>query len=128
MSPADNTRYLLEATQRRSEDARRRAEAAITSAARHKDRAVTVAAIAKSAGVSRSWIYTQPDLVDAISALRQRDTVTGHTGRASVESFRTRLEAADKRNKQLRQQITQLTEQLEVAYGEIRALRNAQPH
>ncbi|WP_435592764.1 DUF6262 family protein [Nocardia sp. bgisy118] len=127
MPPADNTRYLLEATQRRSDDARRRAEAAITSAARHKDRAATVAGIAKTAGVSRSWLYTQTDLVDAIDTLRQRDTAC-HTNRASAESLRTRLEAADKRNKQLRHQIAQLTEQLEVAYGEIRALRNAQPH
>lgn len=127
MPPADNTRYLLEATQRRREDARRRAEAAITSAARHKDRAATVTGIAKTAGVSRSWLYTQPDLVDAIDTLRQRDTAASRTNRASAESLRTRLEAADKRNKQLRQQITRLTEQLEVAYGEIRALRNAQP-
>ncbi|MGN2636533.1 DUF6262 family protein [Nocardia takedensis] len=127
MPPADNTRHLLEATQRRREDARRRAEAAITSAARHESRAVTVAGIAKTAGVSRSWLYTQPDLVDAIDALRRRETVNSNTNRASAESLRTRLEASDKRNKQLRRQITQLTEQLEVAYGEIRSLRKAQP-
>ncbi|WP_084495540.1 DUF6262 family protein [Nocardia shimofusensis] len=126
MPPADNTRYLLEATRRRHEDARRRTKAAITSAARRNDGTATVAGIARTAGVSRSWIYTQPDLVGAIDTLRPRNTGPRYQGRASEESLRTRLEAADKRNKQLRQQITQLTERLEIAYGEIRALRTAQ--
>jgi hypothetical protein len=128
MPLADNTRYLREATQRRAEGARNRAEAAINTAARGRDR-VTVAGIAKAAGVSRSWVYTQPDLVDAISALQQRNPVSDRTSRASAsaESLQTRLAAANERNKQLRQQLTQLSEQLETAYGEIRALRNAQP-
>ncbi|WP_327097379.1 DUF6262 family protein [Nocardia vinacea] len=129
MPPADNTRFLLEATQQRSADARRRAEAAITAAARGAGR-ITVAGIAKTAGVSRSWIYTQSDLVDAISALQQRKPATGQvrSTSATVESLQTRLAAANERSKQLRAQVTQLTAQLETAYGEIRALRNAQPH
>ncbi|MEV6340435.1 DUF6262 family protein [Nocardia vinacea] len=128
MPLADNTRFLLEATQRRSADARKRAEAAITTATRGQHR-ITVAGIAKTAGVSRSWIYTQSDLVDAISALQQRNPTTGQMTptSATVESLQTRLAAANERSKQLRQQITQLTAQLETAYGEIRALRNAQP-
>ncbi|MFE3000035.1 DUF6262 family protein [Nocardia sp. NPDC059246] len=128
MPLADNTRFLLEATQRRSADARKRAEAAITTAARGHHR-ITVAGIAKTAGVSRSWIYTQSDLVDAISALQQRNPTTGQKTptSATVESLQTRLTAANERNKQLRQQVTQLTARLETAYGEIRALRNAQP-
>ncbi|OXR40284.1 hypothetical protein B7C42_07622 [Nocardia cerradoensis] len=129
MPPADNTRFLLEATQRRSVEARTRAEAAIATAARSRGR-VTVAAIAKTAKVSRSWIYTQSDLVEAISVLQQRNPASGHPARASAstESLQTRLAAATERNKQLRRQLAQLTEQLETAYGEIRALRNAQPH
>lgn len=128
MPLADNTRFLLEATQRRSADARKRAEAAITTAARGAGR-VTVAGIAKTAGVSRSWTYTQSDLVDAISALQQRNPKIGQMTptSATVESLQTRLTAANERSKQLRTQVTQLTAQLETAYGEIRALRNAQP-
>jgi hypothetical protein len=38
------------------------------------------------------------------------------------------LDAANHRNKQLRDQIAELTARLETAYGEIRALRNAQPN
>lgn len=131
MPLADNSRYLRQATQRRSDDARKRAEAAIALAAGggRRDR-ITVAGIAESAGVSRSWIYTQRDLIDAISALQQRNpTPKGEAARgsATTESLRTRLAAADERNKQLRRQVAQLTEQLETAYGEIRALRNARP-
>ncbi|MGW5457013.1 DUF6262 family protein [Nocardia sp. NPDC003979] len=129
MPLADNTRFLLEATRARSTDARKRAEAAITTATRGTGR-ITVAGIAKTAGVSRSWIYTQPDLVDAISALQQRNPSTDRMvpTSATVESLQTRLEAANERSKQLRTQITQLTAQLETAYGEIRALRNAAPN
>ncbi|WP_063129862.1 DUF6262 family protein [Nocardia fusca] len=128
MPPADNTRFLLEATHRRSADARQRAEAAITTAARGVGR-VTVAGIAKTAGVSRSWIYTKADLVDAISALQRRNPPAGRPtpSSATIESLQTRLTAANERNKQLRTQVAQLTAQLETAYGELRALRNARP-
>ncbi|MFD6107647.1 DUF6262 family protein [Nocardia salmonicida] len=126
MPLADNTRFLLEATRQRSTEARKRAEAAITTATCGTGR-ITVAGIAKTAGVSRSWIYTQPDLVDAISALQQQNPSADRTAptAATVESLQTRLEAANERSKQLRTQVTQLTAQLETAYGEIRALRNA---
>jgi hypothetical protein len=90
----------------------------------------------RAAGVhSKPQVFHAPgstlnrDLVGAISALQQRNPVPDRTSRtaASAESLQARLTAANERNKQLRQQLTQLTEQLETAYGEIRALRNAQP-
>ncbi|SUA47319.1 DUF6262 family protein [Nocardia africana] len=128
MPLADNTRFLLEATRRRGAEARIRAEKAVTEAAAGRDR-VTVAGIARAASVSRSWLYTQADLIDAIALLQQRHSADNRNGRqsASDASLRNRLEAANHRNKQLRSHIAELTEQLETAYGEIRALRNAQP-
>ncbi|EKX63749.1 transposase [Streptomyces ipomoeae] len=128
MPPADNTAALAEATRRRSERARHDAEQAI-SAARHSGGRTSFAAIAKTAGVSRSWLYTQPDLVTAIRQLQNRQPATERTGSqpASVASIQRRLEAALARIKQLRAENSDLVRRLETAYGEIRRLRSERP-
>lgn len=124
MPPADNTRFLHAATARRSGQARTRALKAIAAASGTQQR-VTVVGIARTAGVSRSWLYTQPDLIDAITDLQNRPAsappAPHHT--ASQESLQQRLEAAHRRNQQLREHNTELTTRLEAAYGEIRRLR-----
>jgi hypothetical protein len=68
---ADNTNHLAAATQQRSEQARIRAEGALTQliAARQP---ITVAGLARVAGVSRSWLYTQPDLLEQTPATIRR--------------------------------------------------------
>lgn len=126
MPPADNTRHLLEATRARSVQARERAERAIAAAARDSGR-ITMIGIARAAMVSRSWLYTQPDLVEAITKLQKRQPSPARTGPqpASQESLQRRLETAQHRNRQLRDQVAELTERLEAAHGEIRRLRIA---
>lgn len=124
MPPADNTRFLLKASKERHEQARRRAQDAITAAERRNKRP-TVVGIAQSAAVSRSWLYTQPDLTAAIKQLQQR-VPTGASPRpqaASEASLRRRLETAHERNRQLRDQVADLTHRLEAAHGELRRLR-----
>ncbi|MEU9924973.1 DUF6262 family protein [Streptomyces griseoluteus] len=103
MPPADNTAALAEATRRGSERARSQAEQAITAAQRSGSR-TSFAAIARTAGVSRSWLDTQHDLVTAIRQLQNRQPATERTGAqsASVASIQCRLEAALTRIKQLR--------------------------
>ncbi|MFE6459232.1 DUF6262 family protein [Streptomyces cinereoruber] len=123
MPPADNARFLVEASKARSRQARERAEEAIKTAARRSERP-TVVGIASAAGVSRSWLYTQTDLITAINQLQQR-APTPHRARhaASDASLHRRLETALERNRQLRDQVTDLTRKLETAHGEIRRLR-----
>jgi small-conductance mechanosensitive channel len=126
MPPADNTAALAEATRRRSAEARSRAEKALTAA--HQDaKPVSVAAIAKTARVSRSWLYTQTDLMTAIRQIQQRQPAPARTGPqpASVTSLQRRLDTALARIKQLRGENADLTRQLETAYGEIRRLRHS---
>lgn len=68
---ADNSGHLIAAARRRSEAAHRRAVAAL----RRMDAAgsaVSFEAVATQAAVSRSWLYTQPDLRAEIDRLRQR--------------------------------------------------------
>ena len=88
---------------------------------------VTVALLADRAGVSRSWIYTQPALLDRIRQLQQhrasagcvRDTVT----RATDDSLRQRLALAHERINQLRTENQQLRDALAHTHGQLRTAR-----
>ncbi|MEV6319342.1 DUF6262 family protein [Streptomyces sp. NPDC051776] len=124
MPPADNTRFLIEASKTWSKQARERAEEAVKAAARRNERS-TVVGLANAAGVSRSWLYTQTDLISAINQLQQRVPAPRRNGRhsASETSLQRRLETTLERNRQLRQQVADLTRKLETAHGEIRRLR-----
>ncbi|WNV83143.1 DUF6262 family protein [Umezawaea sp. Da 62-37] len=124
MPPADNSAFLLEATQRRSREARARAEKAITAAQKTR-KPVTVAGIARTANVSRSWLYTKTDLVAAINQIKEGAPSPARTGPqpASIASLRARLDAALTRVKDLRAANADLTKRLETAHGEIRRLR-----
>ncbi|WP_326742762.1 MULTISPECIES: DUF6262 family protein [unclassified Streptomyces] len=124
MPPADNARFLVEASKARSRQAREHAEEAIKAAARRNERP-TVVGIANAAGVSRSWLYTQTDLITAINQIQQRVPALHHSTRnaASDASLHRRLETALERNRQLRDQVADLTRKLETAHGEIRRLR-----
>ena len=123
MPPADNSRFLIEAAKRRHGEARERCERVIATAA-SANAPRTVVAIAAAAGVSRSWLYTQGDLLAAIAQLRRRAAGPGPKSRPATEdSIRRRLEAALERNKELRLQVVELTGQLEAVHGELRRTR-----
>ena len=128
MPPLDPTATLAAAARARAEQARTRAERALTAAGRAAT-PVTVAGLAATAGVSRSWLYTQPDLIAAIRRLQQRHPSPERTGPqpATTTSLRHRLDTALARIKQLRADNADLTRRLETAHGEIRRLRHIPP-
>jgi len=116
---------LSEAAARRHELTRSRAVQAL----RELDRAgtpVTFAGVAHAAGVSRSWLYTQPDICGQIRRLRQKTNGAGSAGaipagqRSTDASLRARLAAALDRNKQLAEENTRLHRQLARALGDQR--------
>lgn len=123
MPPADNTRFVIAAAHDRSRRARERAERALSAAQRSPTRPA-VADIARAAKVSRSWLYTQADLMAALRELQGKTMPTAQSGErsATTESLRQRLDAALGRNKKLREANTELTRLLEIAHGEIRRL------
>jgi hypothetical protein len=94
----DNTGPIIAAAKRRHELTRAKAIQAI----RELDRAgtaVTFAAVAGQAGVSRSWLYSQPDIRDQIQQLRDTTSRSATapipaSQRASDTSLLRRLEAA----------------------------------
>jgi hypothetical protein len=91
---------------------------------------VTFAGVAQAAGVSRSWLYTQPDISGQIRGLRQKTTGAGSAGavpagqRATDASLRARLTAALDRNKQLADENARLRRQLARTLGEQRWTRS----
>jgi hypothetical protein len=72
---ADNSAHLRAAARTKHEGTRRRALAALAKLEADGTR-VTVTALAKAAGVARSWIYTQPDLTERIAATPEQPTKT----------------------------------------------------
>ncbi|WP_189788509.1 DUF6262 family protein [Streptomyces capitiformicae] len=120
--------FGLRPPRRRSRRARTNAEKAI-SAAQRTGSHTSFAAIAKEAGVSRSWLYTQQDLLTAIRQLQNRRPSSQRTGLqpASATSIQRRLEIALTRINHLRAENSELTRRLETAYGEVRRLRSERP-
>jgi hypothetical protein len=125
---ADNSHHLIAAAQHRAEQTRSRALRAL----RRLDQtgiAITFEAVAREAGVSRSWLYNQVDLRDQIQALRARHQPTPPTPRppqrqaASETSLLRRLHAATERLRQLEADNHQLREALAEALGATRTAR-----
>ncbi len=90
---------------------------------------VTFAGVAQTAGISRSWLYTQPDISGQIRRLREKTGNAGSAGaipagqRATDASLRARLAAALDRNKQLAEDNARLRRQLARALGDQRLAR-----
>jgi len=116
---------LSEAAARRHELTRSKAVQAL----RELDRAgapVTFAGVAQAAGVSRSWLYTQPDISGQIRRLRGKTSGAGAIPagqRATDASLRARLAAALDRNRQLADDNARLRRQLARALGDQRSSR-----
>lgn len=121
---ADNSHHLAAATRLRTQETRRRAVAAL----RRMDSAgsaVTFDSVARQAGVSRAWLYTQPDLRTEIERLRRHRHPTPQTvperQRASDASLRQRLETALARTRELESDNRRLRNALAEALGHNRA-------
>ena len=133
---ADNSSHLILAARQRAERTRRQALTAL----RRLDATgapITFEAVAREAGVSRSWLYTQGDLRAEIGRLRERDRRPSPTPRtpdrqrASTTSLLRRLGVATERIQQLEQANRQLREALAQALGTARTARvlgNATKH
>ena len=128
--PADHDRAtpLAAAARRRHELTRSKAIRAVRELD-HAGAVVTFDAVARHANVSRSWLYTQPDLRAEIERLRQAtrrattDAVPA-SQRATDDSLLRRLQQANERNHLLAEENKRLRRQLEHALGEQRAARD----
>ena len=128
---ADNTGHLREAARRKHQECLNRVSAAIREADR-LGQTVTVQGVAKAAGVSPSWIYTQPAVYEAVRSRRakadnrsrMRIPEAQGAGRASqhkrIELLVTRLRETTEDNQRLRSELA-------VVHAELRRMRQLQP-
>ncbi|MBA3488960.1 MAG: transposase [Longispora sp.] len=122
---ADNTAHLITAAGRRHELARSKAIRVL----RELDDAgttVTFQTVAQAAEVSRSWLYTQPDIRAEVQRLRDLGRRAPKTSvpanhRTSDASLLRRLETANIRNRELANENQLLRRQLAHALGQLRA-------
>ena len=121
---ADNSRHVTAAARRRAEQTRERAVAALRRMDATGQR-ISFDAVARHAGVSRSWLYTQDDLRAEIERLRQRHPAASpappQRQRASDPSLLRRLEVASSRIHRLEADNRQLRDALARALGQRRA-------
>jgi hypothetical protein len=122
---ADNSSYITAHARRRAAATRKRAITAL----RRLDNTgavITMNAVAREAGVSRSWLYQQSDLRAEIERLRaRRDSPSPRRSvpdkqRATEASLLQRLECATDRLKQLEKENHELRQALALALGERR--------
>jgi hypothetical protein len=99
----------------------------------HAGTPITFEAVARAAGVSRSWLYAQPDLRAEIERLRATTSRAPAPSipasqRASDTSLLQRLAETHQRNRQLAEENARLRRQLAHALGDQRtAARSATP-
>jgi Family of unknown function (DUF6262) len=118
-------RALVDAAAKRTLDAEQR----VRSALRELDSqaaAVTFAAVAERARVSRAFLYQHAELRSQIEALRAADADAPARvpvrQRASDASLRARLRAALDEGQRRREEIARLREELALAHGRVREL------
>jgi hypothetical protein len=122
---ADNTEHLITAAKQRHELARAKTIRAL----RELDdtgTAINFDIVARSASVSRSWLYTQPDIraeIERLRALGRRTTAQPLPSRqrSSEPSLQRRLQTANSRNRELAEENTQLRRKLAETLGRLRA-------
>jgi Family of unknown function (DUF6262) len=103
---------------RRADAERRHRKVVASIAALAKDGAdLTVSAVARHAGVSRSYLYRHPDLLDHLH-LAQAGPPTGGGPSVSRESLRADLAGAQARANRLQARVYQLESRLSESLGE----------
>ena len=118
-------RPLAEAAAKRTLDAEQRVRRALRELD-SEEAAVTFAAVAERAGVSRAFLYQHAELRSQIEALRAADAAAPPRvpvrQRASDASLRTRLRGALEESQRQREEIARLREELALAHGRVREI------
>jgi len=124
----DNSHHLIAAAQRRHADTLQRARQALQDLGDSGQKS-TVTQIAAHAGVSRSWLYAQPDLRDQLRQLsatpQPGEPAAPQVERSSEASLRQRLSLAHERIRELDDDNRHLRDQIAVLHGQLRANRIA---
>jgi DNA-binding XRE family transcriptional regulator len=128
MRRADNSAFLAQANARRHQAALSAAHHAIQQLQR-QGRPVTFSTVARTAGVSRGWLYRQDQIRDLISQQRalKPPPIRLTAQRATADSLRQRLDAARAEITRLRAENHSLREQLARQLGLQRTQHDKHP-
>jgi hypothetical protein len=123
MSP-DHAAPLVAVAHRKHDRAIQRAHAALRDLDRRGE-TISFQAVARHGGVSRQWLYTQPELRAEIERLRARHPPAAprvpEAKRAREASLRQRNATLLAEKRGLRDQVAELKAELAIAYGQRRA-------
>lgn len=118
-----NISGMVASAHRRKEEKRERVGEAITRLSRMQQ-AINFNSVAKAAGVSKTYLYSQPDLRERIETLRQQEAEqavgerTSHPIVGKTNGSRDLvILAKDRRIKELEAENRKLSQQLKVALG-----------
>jgi small-conductance mechanosensitive channel len=127
----DNSHHLVAAAQRRRADTLQRARQALHELDETGQRR-TVTQIAAHAGVSRSWLYAQPELRDQLRRLtaisEPTESAPARVERGSDASLRQRFTLAHERIRELDDENRKLRNQIALLHGQLRANRITGTH
>ena len=117
-----NTAGLATYTRQRKERKHKQVEEAIAALLR-EHRAVNFNSVARAAGVTKAYLYSQPDLRERIEALRQQEIEQTERSRAVRSHGKTDASkdlvilAKERRIKELEAEIRRLKKELQGALG-----------
>jgi DNA anti-recombination protein RmuC len=122
----DRVQRLREAAQARHTATLQRAEDTVRRLAKRPGATITFRLVAEAAGVSRSWLYQQPQLRAQINQLRDRPTGGNRAAvptaeQATADSLRQQLRTYREEINRLRAENQTLREQLARRLGTERA-------
>ena len=127
-APAGRTDGIIAASRRKAETAEKAARTALTKL-RRSGTPITVAAVAREAGVSQHYLHQHPDLGPLIRSIRNATTAPQPTPPAEpsqsgiVSVLRARIEAQTQERRELLQRISALESEVSTLRG---ALAQAQ--
>jgi hypothetical protein len=117
----DNSERLAQLARARHDETLKRATTGLASMPQGE--VITVARLAIRAGVSRSWLYAQHNLLDEIKTLnasKASPVPEARDSRASAESNRRRLEIAHKHITELTKENRELRDTVARLHGQLR--------
>lgn len=123
MTTVDRSRHLREAAQARHAASLKRAEDALRTLLR-QGQPISMKGFAKIAGVSRSWLYNQPEVRAQLEQLQRAPARTAgprrDAQRATSESLRQQIHTCRQEITRLRAENHQLRDQLARRLGDDR--------
>ncbi len=94
---------------------------AVLKVMKEKDLPINFESVAKLAGVSKTWLYAQPEIKNEISQYRDKKGKIERVidQQSAIDKSEKEIIVLKEKNKLLKETIKKLRQQLEIVYGEL---------